>query len=211
MDHDFWHQRWEKNEIAFHEKKANPLLVEYFDKLQLKEGSRVFLPLCGKTLDIHWLLSLGFRVAGVELSEIAIKQLFSELGMEPNISKIGSLKHYQAEGIDIFVGDFFQLDFQILGFVDAVYDRAALVALPQNLRVQYTKHLREITNSAKQLLVCFEYEQSQMDGPPFSILENEVNDHYGKHYQMKILDCKKLEGGLKGKLKADEKVWLLLP
>ncbi len=86
MDASFWHQRWEKNEIAFHERQANPLLVKYFDKLSLAQGRRVFVPLCGKTLDIAWLLSRGYRVAEAELSQVAIGQLFQELGVEPTRS-----------------------------------------------------------------------------------------------------------------------------
>ena len=81
MDAIFWHQRWGANDIPFHERAANPLLVKYFQALSLGEGGRVFLPLCGKTLDIGWLLSNGYDVAGAELSEIAVRQLFIELGM----------------------------------------------------------------------------------------------------------------------------------
>src|SRR3989338_4154061 len=104
MDASFWLQKWKKNEIAFHETKTNPTLVKYFKELSLVKGSRVFLPLCGKTLDIAWLLSNGYRVAGAELRETAIKQLFMGLGAKPKISEIGKINHYSTENIDIFVG-----------------------------------------------------------------------------------------------------------
>jgi thiopurine S-methyltransferase len=97
MDANFWHQRWKLNEIAFHEREANPLLVKYFDLLSLSNGSRVFLPLCGKTLAIHWLLSNSYCVAGSELSEIAVKQMFSELAVEPNITAIDQIRDYSAD------------------------------------------------------------------------------------------------------------------
>ena len=100
MDANFWHQRWERNETAFHQREANPLLVKYFDALSLSKGSRVFLPLCGKTLDIHWLLSNGYRVAGSELSDVAVKQLFSELATEPKIKAINDIHHHSADNID---------------------------------------------------------------------------------------------------------------
>src|SRR5690349_18438288 len=128
MDAGFWHERWETNDIAFHKNEANPLLVRCFAALSLSKGSRVFVPLCGKTLDIHWLLSEGFRVAGAELSKVAIEQLFTELGVEPKVSRDGEVDHYSATNIDVFVGDIFQLSSEVLGPVDAVYDRAALVA-----------------------------------------------------------------------------------
>jgi thiopurine S-methyltransferase len=209
MDIDFWHQRWEKNEIAFHESKAHPILVTYFKELKLVEGSRVFLPLCGKTLDIAWLLSKGYRVAGAELSKIAIEQLFTGLELEPKISKIGNISHYTATNIDIFVGNIFDLSHEILGRVDVIYDRAALVALPQEMRSRYAKHLLEITDKANQLMIAFEYDQSLMDGPPFSVNSDEVNRHYKDAYNIKLLESTSIPGGLKGKCAATENAWLL--
>src|SRR6185295_6383505 len=103
MNANFWHERWGKNDIAFHEKEANPLLIKYFEKLSLEKGSRVFLPLCGKTRDISWLLSNGYRIAGAELSKLAIEQLFTDLGVSPKISRVGEIDHYNAKNIDIFV------------------------------------------------------------------------------------------------------------
>ena len=134
MDRVFWHQKWESNDIAFHRSEANPLLVKYFNELSLAKGSRVFVPLCGKSLDIPWLLSHGYRVAGAELSKIAIEQLFDELGVTPEISRDGELDHYRANNIDLFVGDIFDVSDKMLGPVDAIYDRAALVALPEDMR-----------------------------------------------------------------------------
>ncbi|MBM9577029.1 thiopurine S-methyltransferase [Leptospira sp. 201903070] len=208
MEANFWHQRWSKNEIAFHEREANPFLVEYSKKLNLREGSRVFVPLCGKTLDIHWLLSKGYRVAGAELSKIAIEQLFGELGVKPKVESFGELDRYSAENIEVFTGDIFDLSNGILGSVDAIYDRAALVALPEKMRDHYTAHLMEITGKSPQLLVCYVYDQSLMDGPPFSIQEDEVRRHYSKDYELKLLESKKVAGGLK-KSPAKENVWLL--
>lgn len=209
MDASFWHQRWGNNEIGFHEREANPLLVKYFKTLSLTKGGRVFLPLCGKTLDIGWLLSNGYRVAGAELSKIAIEQLFAELGVEPKISTQGGLDHYSAKDIDIFVGDIFDLSRQMLGPVDAIYDRAALVALPVEMRHRYTAHLTEITHKAPQLLICCEYDQSLMEGPPFSITNEEVNQHYRNRYDLTLMVSRDVAGGLKGKCAAKENVWLL--
>lgn len=209
MKAGFWLQRWTSNEIAFHQHEANPLLIQYFDKLHLAEGSRVFLPLCGKTLDIAWLLDRGYRIAGAELSKMAIEQLFAELGMTPEISDLGDLDHYSAENIDLFVGDLFHLSPKTLGSVDAIYDRAALVALPEDMRDRYTAHLMPLTNTAPQLLVTYEYDQNAMAGPPFSISSEEINQHYGNSYDLTLLASKEVPGGLKRICAAQECVWLL--
>ena len=209
MDASFWHQRWEKNEIAFHQSKANPLLVEYFHELSLAKGSRIFVPLCGKTLDISWLLSNGYRVAGAELSKVAIEQLFMELGVQPKISGVGEVDQWSANNIDIFVGDIFALSRKILGPVDAIYDRAALVAFPEEMRNRYTAHLTEMTDKAPQLLICYDYDQRLMEGPPFSVSNEEVKGYYTVNYDLTLIASTDVSGGLKGKCAAKENVWLL--
>lgn len=209
MDHQFWHERWENNQIAFHCNEANALLVDNFPALSLASESRVFLPLCGKTLDIPWLLSQGFRVVGAELSEVAVAQLFAELGVEPVISSLGTIKHYGADGIDIYVGDIFNLSRQMLGPVDAVYDRAALVALPAEMRERYVAHLIEITVRAPQLLITYEYDQSCQPGPPFAVMPDDVQRYYGQQFGLTELSALEVVGGLKGRCPAMERVWLL--
>jgi thiopurine S-methyltransferase len=209
MQANFWHQRWEKNEIGFHLPDANPLLVKYFFKLQLKKGARVFLPLRGKTLDITWLLAQGYRVAGAELSAIAIEDLFKSLNLTPSIKTLGEISHYSAANIDIYVGDIFKLSPAMLGAVDAVYDRAALVALPNDMRKLYTAHLQTLSNLAAQLLICFEYDQTLHAGPPFSISAHEVKQHYQANYEVTLLASETLAGGLKDQYPAIENVWLL--
>ena len=211
MDTNFWHQRWQSNEIGFHESQANSLLVSNLNALCLAQSDRVFLPLCGKTLDIAWLLSMGYRVAGVELSELAVMQLFDALAIDPVITNTGDLKHYSATGLDIFSGDIFQLDRNILGAVEAVYDRAALVALPQAMRHQYSQHVIAMTANARQLVITFEYDQSAMNGPPFSISYEELNQHYKNNYEITPLASAMVEGGLKGICDASENAWLLIP
>lgn len=211
MEHDFWRERWQNNQIGFHEKDGNKLLLRHFDAIELPTGSRYFLPLCGKTGDIAQLLIKGYRVVGVELVEKAIIQLFDELGVEPNVSKTGTFKHYSAPDVDVFVGDFFALTAEILGPVDAVYDRAALVAFPPDMRARYTAHLAKITNRARQMLITFEYDQSDMDGPPFNVHEDEVHAHYAADYEIELVRRKVIPQGLKGEVDANETVWLLKP
>lgn len=209
MDHSFWKQKWEQKEIAFHGSETNRLLVEYFERLALPKGRRVFLPLCGKTLDIHWLLANGYRVAGAELSGIAVAELFAELGVAASATKTGVLTHYQAPQIDLFQGDIFDLSEDVLGPVDAVYDRAALVALPDDIRRRYAQHLIKITKRSPQLLLCIEYDQSLRSGPPFSVPEGKIREVYGDAYVLTELGCQEIPGGLKGNCAARERGWLL--
>lgn len=209
MDVSFWRERWESNNIGFHKSEANTLLVNCWDKLAIPKGSRVFVPLSGKTRDIAWFLSQGYRVAGAELIEIAIEQLFAELGVEPKISRLGAVSLYSAQDIDLVVGNILNISSEILGSVDAIYDRAALVALPEAIRQQYTAHLTAITHQAPQLLITFEYDQTLMAGPPFSISAAEVQAHYGDRYEISLISTTDVIGGLKGKCAAKENVWLL--
>ncbi len=209
MDTNFWFQRWKENRIAFHKSEVNPALAKHFKALSLVKGNRIFVPLCGKTLDIAWLLSHGYRVAGAEWIEMAIEQLFLELEVAPDISETKSMKCYTAKDIDIFVGNIFDVSSEMLGPVDAVYDRAALVALPKEMRNRYTKHLVTITDQAPQLLLTYDYDQTLMEGPPFSIGSDEVNQHYRESYDISLVESNAVPGGLKGKCEAQEKIWLL--
>lgn len=209
MDASFWHKRWEKNEIGFHQDKVNALLVDNLQTLSLAKESRIFVPLCGKTRDIAWLLSQGYSVVGVELSKLAVEQLFAELGVEPDVSTVSKFQHFNSVNIDIFVGDIFDLSAEEIDVVDAIYDRAALVALPADLRAQYASHVTKITNTAPQLLICFEYEQTLVQGPPFSVDKKELDRVYGRYYDIKQLASIALDEGLKGKWPAQETVWFL--
>ena len=211
MEADFWHTRWENAQIGFHEGNVNRMLAAHLEALPIAPGSRIFLPLCGKTRDIAWLLSRRYRVVGAELSEIAVQQLFDELPLVPRVTQDGPLKRYAAKGVDVLVGDIFDLTAETLGPVDAVFDRAALVALPGEMRGRYTDHIATITRNAPQLLVTFEYDQSVMNGPPFSLSEAEVRGHYDARYDITLLEDAEVKGGLKGVCPALEKAFLLMP
>ena len=134
MEHSFWTDKWKNKQIGFHLNNVNPLLVNHLYLLKLNKGSSVFIPLCGKTLDIKWLLNKGYKVIGSELSEIAIIELFEELGVTPKVEIIQTSIKYSFENLTVYVGDIFKLDQTTIGKVDAVYDRASLVALPKEMR-----------------------------------------------------------------------------
>ena len=207
MEEAFWHEKWATENIGFHESEANKLLVKYFPKMNLKEGQRIFLPLCGKTLDIGWFLDQGYRVVGAELSAKAINELFDGLGITPKKTELDGLTLYQGPGIDVFVGNIFKITPEHIGSVDMIFDRAALVALPKEMRVDYTEHLRKLTDTAPQLLLAFTYKEGLTKGPPFSVDENEIKQHYASAYEIMLLDQEEAQGRLRG---AQELVWQLI-
>lgn len=209
MDAQFWHDKWQRREIGFHREQINPYLPAYFPTLGLQAGQTVFLPLCGKTRDVSYFLQLGLQLVGVELSEVAVKELFADLGVQPEISDLQGMRCYQTMQLRIFVGDFFELTAEHLGRIDAIYDRAALVALPLTMRLAYTKHLLDLSHNAPQLLITYEYDQNVVDGPPFSISQAEVEQHYAGAYAIEVLHTAEVEGGMKGKTSATEAVYYL--
>lgn len=214
MDHAFWHSRWQNHQIGFHLDQVNPLLVSYFHQLALTAGQCIVVPLCGKSLDIPWLLGQGLQVVGIELSPLAVQALFQELALTPKVTQTGALTCYRAGPLTVFNGDFFalteaQLTEAGVEKIDAVYDRAALVALPDDMRPRYSQHLTALTAQAKQLLVSFDYDQSLQAGPPFSVNAQAIQQLYGKEFSFTLLADVLLEGGLKGKCPAQEQVWLL--
>ncbi|WP_111860407.1 thiopurine S-methyltransferase [Acinetobacter sp. CFCC 10889] len=214
MQEQFWHERWENNQIGFHQTLVNPFLEQYLSALALNKNAHIFVPLCGKTLDIHWLIQQGFRVSGVELSEIAIQQLFAELNLPHQVIHTKQFKHYHAENLDIYVGNIFDLTDALLPQVDAVYDRAALVALPPNMRKMYVQHLLSITHQAAQLLIHFQYPQQDLEGPPFSISDEEIKDLYSILPHKKLLKAQQLyHDSLNQRIHNNseiwEKVWLI--
>jgi thiopurine S-methyltransferase len=209
MDASFWHRRWATNDIAWHERRGNGLLVEHIKALSLKPSGRIFVPLCGKTRDIGWLLGQGYSVVAIELSEMAIDALFRELGVEAKITQVGAFTCYRAPNLDVFVGDFFTLTAEMIGIIDAVFDRASLVALPIQMRLEYTHHLAKITSNAEQLLIIFEYDQMQMNGPPFSISADEISSHYSQLYSVSQLSSVDVSGQLRGDFAAQENAYYL--
>jgi len=209
MQTNFWQQLWKDNEIRFHEPEANAFLVDHLKALNPASGSRVLLPLCGKTLDIHWLLGRGYRVVGAELSKLAIDALFEEMEVTPNITQVGQLLHYQAESIDIFVGDIFDLNAELLGPVQAIYDRGALVALPEGIRQRYVSHLLLISDAAPQLLITYQYNQQRLAGPPFALGENLLSEYYMAHYQLSCMGSRAVVDSFNGNVPAKESAWLL--
>ncbi|MDR7015881.1 thiopurine S-methyltransferase [Acinetobacter sp. 3657] len=207
MQHDFWHNKWQTNNIGFHQNQPHTLLTQYLTSLNLAKNARIFVPLCGKSLDINWLIEQDYHVIAIDLSPIAIQDLILNLRLSFQEAQIGHLTHFQHTQIDLFVGDFFELTAAQIGKIDAIYDRAALIALPDQIRTSYTQHLLKITNQAPQLLISLDYDQNLLAGPPFSVPEYELAAHYASYYDIKLLASN--TENLKGKLTAYEHAWCL--
>lgn len=193
MEHDFWHARWRENMIGFHREDINPALLKYLDRLQLAQGDQVFVPLCGKSLDLAWLQQQGFRVLGVELSSIAAATFFKEQGSPASVSAVDGFESYRAGDIEILCGDYFALEKERLKEVRGVFDRAALIALPPEMRRSYAEKMSDLLPpGCRVLLVTMEYPQEQMDGPPFAVMEQEVRDLYGERFGITVLESEDL-------------------
>ncbi|TBU86926.1 thiopurine S-methyltransferase [Phytopseudomonas dryadis] len=175
MQAEFWQARWQRNEIGFHLAEVNPYLVRHWPSLQAAPGSRVLVPLCGKSLDLVWLAAQGHRVLGVELTQTAVEAFFAEQGLQAEVRVDGAFRVYRAGEVELYCGDFFALTAEQLGDCGLLYDRAALIALPEPMRQRYVAHLQSLLPAASTgLLITLDYEQSHMPGPPFAVSDGEV-------------------------------------
>ncbi|WP_299137529.1 thiopurine S-methyltransferase [uncultured Vibrio sp.] len=183
---EFWHNKWAANQIGFHLEDVNPLLIEFWKKTDPSYEKSVFVPLCGKSEDLIWLASKHEEVQGVELSQIAVRAFFSEHFYTPTVTQInGQHELYQFDELSVYTGDYFTAPIQP---VDIIYDRASLVALPEEMRVQYVERLKQLLKpGGKILLVTLDYDQSEMAGPPFSVPKLEIDQLFAG-YKITLLN-----------------------
>jgi len=193
MDPEFWHERWTRGEIGFHQHDFNTHMQAFTNRLELRPGAHIFVPLCGKSLDLLWLRQQGFHVSGVEISPQAVADFFSENRLAVDSSAIPGGQLYRSAGLDIYCVDFFTTDFPGMPVIDAVYDRAALVALPPDMRKVYASRLvGMLAPGVRILLVTLDYPQSEMRGPPFAVTLDEVGERFGEACLIELLhseDC----------------------
>jgi thiopurine S-methyltransferase len=188
MEKDYWLERWGQGETGFHQNEINPYLSRHWQDLHPNHGSKVFVPLCGKSQDMLWLRNQGYSVLGVELSAIAVDAFYTESGNTPHKVTSNKFDQYEADSVTILCGDFFDLDKDALAGVSEVYDRASLVALPPEMRERYVHHLTDILPPATQiLLIAFDYPQQEMSGPPFAVSKTEVEALYQNHADIHLL------------------------
>ncbi|EKT4507791.1 thiopurine S-methyltransferase [Pseudomonas aeruginosa] len=179
MEPAFWQQRWADNQIGFHQAQVNPYLQTYWPQLQLAPGSRVLVPLCGKSLDLGWLAGQGHRVLGVELSRRAVEDFFREHGLEAEVRQQGAFEVWRSGDVQLWCGDFFALRAEDVADCVGLYDRAAVIALPVQMRARYMQLLSGLLpTSCRGLVVTLEYDQSLLAGPPFSVRDEELRQGF---------------------------------
>ena len=216
MNAEFWHSRWQEKRIGFNQSAVNPLLMSYFKQLNVQAGSRIFVPLCGKSIDMAWLAAQGYDVVGVELVETAVQAFFTEQNISPTVHQHAdnpAIKYYQGQlsgqTITLWVADIFALSSEDIGSVKAVYDKAALIALPADMRVQYSAQMYQLSANAPQFIITLTYDQSKKAGPPFSISSEQIQQYYGDNYHISELTSEPTSIGSAPELMVTEHVWLL--
>jgi thiopurine S-methyltransferase len=186
---DFWLNRWRTAQIGFHQAAVDRHLKAYWPRLMLPARSSVFVPLCGKSLDMMWLQTSGHAVIGVELSPVALESFVMEQGIPARRRVLESFDVYEADGFALFCGDYFKLTPALLGNLSAIYDRAALISWMPEARESYVKHLTSLTSPGTQtLLIVVEFPQDQMSGPPFPVTRETIESLYADHYSIEELD-----------------------
>ncbi len=185
MDAAFWHERWNRGQTAFDQSKPNRLLRSHWPDLDCRPDAPVLVPLCGKSVDMAWLADQGHPIIGSELSGRAVSGFFTDRDLIPSVRTDGPFLVHTAGPYELWCGDFFDLPTTVTASIGGVYDRASLVALPPDLRRRYAARLAELIPAGTPvLLVSFEYDQTQMDGPPFSVPGDEIASLFGPSFDL---------------------------
>ena len=183
-----WHSHWTRKSPGFHEGQVNSYLQQFLPLYDLQPGDTIFIPLCGKAVDILWLSQQGYHVIGVELSEIAIKSFFEESDIDFEKAESENLVVYKAENITLYQGDYMNLQSEYLKGCKLVYDRASIVAIESFNRKAYKRKMLEIIpTGTPMLLVTLDYDQDVMQGPPFSVPVSEITELYKPEYKLELL------------------------
>ena len=189
MEHQFWHEKWETDDLGFHQEDYNPPLLRHWHGLDIPAGSRVFVPLCGKSKDMLWLARQGYEVLGIELSEIAVRSFFNEHDLDAAQDMTGPFIRYRSDRIQILCGDFFSLTPTMLHDTVALFDRASLIALPAAMRVRYVDKLKALLQPAvKTLMLTLIHEQDLFSAPPHAVYDDEVRALYQPWSEVEFLE-----------------------
>ncbi len=193
MELSYWQSRWRKGNIGFHMDEGYPGLKKHWEKLSIGSSCKVLVPLCGKSMDLIWLAQRTELVTGVEVADEAVESFFSENNLSPTVSNKGLFEIWRANNIEIWKGDFLKFPEHNTVTFDLIYDKAALVALPQDFRKKYVQKIIRLTGKgAIYLLHHFIYPENEMTGPPFSVTPNEIDTLF-QNYDQTILEDNELE------------------
>ncbi|HEX7386073.1 MAG TPA: thiopurine S-methyltransferase [Castellaniella sp.] len=191
MDTQFWLDRWEHGQTGFHQTRVMPLLQKHWAGLRIPAGSQVLVPLAGKSLDVAWIASQGYKVLAVELSPIAIAQFFDEHKLQLTRQQTPEGTLYEAGAIQYLCGDVMTLKAETLASIQGCYDRAALIALTPELRGRYVERVyHRLPQGCRTLLLTIDYAQDQMQGPPFSVPDEEVQRHFRDRCLVECLETR---------------------
>jgi len=186
---NLWESRWQEDRIGFHLREVNPLLIRFSNQLLHQNPERVFVPLCGKTLDLCWLSKKTKRVIGVELVCKAVQDFFAENNINYLLQQDKTLQKFSSKSIDIYHGDFFDLNPEQTSSFKAIYDRASIVAIEKPERREFVEHLISFLDPAGRiLLITLEYNQNQMEGPPYSVPAEEIESLFAPLGSAKLLE-----------------------
>ena len=193
MEAEYWLKRWREGRTGWHRSEVMPLLVQHWSALNVPRGSRVLVPLCGKSLDMLWLAQQGMRVLGVDVSPVAIESFLAENQLHARTRGEADGTHYEitnASGeIEIINGDAFALDPNEVAQCNVFYDRAALIAMPAPMRRRLVDELYvQLPAGSAGLLITLAYPGNEMQGPPFSVDDAEVLDLFDKRWQVDRLE-----------------------
>ncbi len=188
MDAAFWKGRWQEGKTGWMQKRVNPRLQQMLPRLLATGEQNVFVPLCGNSLDMPWLAGKGLRVHGVDLVEEALLGFFRSEKLQPTASEEPSGVRWNAGPYSLWHADILDLRPGDLPSSFAVYDRASLLALPADLRRRYAGWFGSISPSGtRKLLITAEYEPGEMQGPPFPVFRDEVEELYAAHWEIEVL------------------------
>ena len=133
----------------------------------------------------------------------------------PTSVRFGDHLLHEVRGLRIVQGDAFAVDTAILGGkVDAIWDRAALVAIQPRDRERYVAALKRVlTDDGVILLVTFAYDHTRLDGPPWSIDGDEVERLFGADFTIEAGLCQAEPPGPRfiaaGITDVEETAWIL--
>jgi thiopurine S-methyltransferase len=189
MEASFWIDLWREGRSGFHQAIVQSTLERFWPSLPA--GSTVLVPLCGQSLDMLWLEQQGLEVTGVELAEQAAEEFCAENDLAFTVAEEKGCTVYRLheKNIRIVIDDFFRFaETNEDRKFDSLYDRAALVALPKEIREDYVTACRGLLRSQPAgMLITLEYPQDLMQGPPFSVPVAEVQKLWPG--RLSCLDC----------------------
>jgi thiopurine S-methyltransferase len=195
MEAGYWLQRWREGRIGWHHTDVMPLLEQHWGALGVARGTRVLVPLCGKSLDMLWLAQQGLQVLGVEIAPLAIDAFLAENRLHADKSDAADGTHYRivdgpADGaIEIINGDIFGVALGTLEECSAFYDRAALIAFPAPMRDRLAREVyAKLPAGARGLLITLDYPAGEMEGPPFSVDDDEVHRLFDAQWDIRRLE-----------------------